>query len=145
MPQRSHRVATATVAAAAVVALSSLAAGAESGGVGKPAPSTPPAPSPSAAPPLLMLPDATASPAPRSLSVAQAGSGDVDLSNRRLVASVQKALRAVGFDPGPVDGLVGPRTRSAVRAYQEARGLPQDGVITKTLLASLAKEVTESR
>ncbi len=144
MPQRSHRVAIATVAAAAVVALSSLAAGAESGGVGKPVPSTP-APSPSAASPLLMLPDATVSPAPRSLTVAQAGSDDVDLSDRRLVASVQKALRAVGFDPGPVDGLVGPRTQSAVRAYQEARGLPQDGVITKTLLASLAKEVTESR
>ncbi|HEX2202305.1 MAG TPA: peptidoglycan-binding domain-containing protein [Longimicrobium sp.] len=58
---------------------------------------------------------------------------------------MQKALRAVGFDPAPVDGLVGPRAQSAVRTYQEVRGLPQDGVITKILLASLAKEVTESR
>ena len=30
----------------------------------------------------------------------------------------QAALRALGFDPGPLDGVPGPRTRAAVRAFQ---------------------------
>lgn len=33
------------------------------------------------------------------------------------VACVQEQLAALGFDPGPVDGLNGPRTRSALKAY----------------------------
>jgi hypothetical protein len=35
-----------------------------------------------------------------------------------LVADAQRLLTLRGFDPGPVDGLLGMRTRRAIRAYQ---------------------------
>jgi peptidoglycan hydrolase-like protein with peptidoglycan-binding domain len=45
-----------------------------------------------------------------------------DASYRDLVADAQRLLRLHGFDPGPVDGQLGLRTRRAIRAYQaEAR------------------------
>ncbi len=33
------------------------------------------------------------------------------------VREVQQALRDAGYDPGPIDGIMGPRTRSALRTY----------------------------
>ncbi len=33
------------------------------------------------------------------------------------VREVQQALRDAGYDPGPIDGIMGPRTRSALRRY----------------------------
>ena len=38
---------------------------------------------------------------------------------------IQSCLKTQGFDPGPADGLFGPRTRAAIRSWQEAQG--QDG------------------
>lgn len=43
------------------------------------------------------------------------------------VVSVQLALRALGFDPGPVDGVMGANTASALRKFQNSRGLPATG------------------
>jgi hypothetical protein len=44
------------------------------------------------------------------------------------VAALQVALRARGFYWGDVDGIAGPQTRSAVRAFQRRVGLAPDGV-----------------
>lgn len=40
---------------------------------------------------------------------------------------VQKALRNVGANPGPIDGKMGRRTRAALRAYQRRNGLAVSG------------------
>ena len=41
-------------------------------------------------------------------------------------AALQVGLRAHGFDPGPIDGVRGPQTTSALVAFQRARGLSPD-------------------
>ena len=45
------------------------------------------------------------------------------------VKSYQQALKSAGFDPGPIDGVRGPKTIAAVRAFQAAKGLAVDGVV----------------
>jgi peptidoglycan hydrolase-like protein with peptidoglycan-binding domain len=40
---------------------------------------------------------------------------------------VQEALKAKGNDPGPIDGSMGPKTRAALKAFQEANGLKGTG------------------
>ena len=56
---------------------------------------------------------------------------------RSYTRAVQEGLLELGFDPGQVDGLVGPLTRRAVRAWQSASGLDATGEISKSLLASI--------
>jgi len=43
------------------------------------------------------------------------------------IAALQVALRAHGFRPGPVDGVRGPLTSSALVAFQRAKGIRPDG------------------
>ena len=39
---------------------------------------------------------------------------------------IQSCLKTEGFDPGPADGVFGPRTRQALQGWQAARGYPRD-------------------
>jgi hypothetical protein len=51
---------------------------------------------------------------------------------RRVLLStreIQAALVELGYDPGPIDGIWGRKTRSAVRAFQRDAGLVADGVV----------------
>lgn len=45
----------------------------------------------------------------------------------RDITELQKALATLGYNPGPSDGILGPRTRAALTAFQSAHGLPTDG------------------
>ncbi|MCK5769918.1 lytic murein transglycosylase [Algiphilus sp.] len=56
---------------------------------------------------------------------------------RDQVTEMQRLLNARGFDAGAADGLLGPNTRSALRAFQTAQGLVPDGFPTVALLARL--------
>lgn len=44
------------------------------------------------------------------------------------VLTVQKALQVLGYDPGPTDGLWGPKTESAIRSFQRSQNLRVDGI-----------------
>lgn len=48
----------------------------------------------------------------------------LSLAERR---ALQDLLGRAGFDPGGVDGRMGPKTGAAVKAFQKARGLVPDG------------------
>jgi lytic murein transglycosylase len=50
---------------------------------------------------------------------------------------LQQKLQAKGYDVGGVDGILGERTRAAVRQEQLRLGLPADGWPTPALLANL--------
>jgi peptidoglycan hydrolase-like protein with peptidoglycan-binding domain len=43
------------------------------------------------------------------------------------IGQVQERLKAAGFDPGPLDGWLGARTKEALRRYQASQGLPATG------------------
>ena len=45
----------------------------------------------------------------------------------RYVREAQRALRDLGYEPGPVDGIVGPRTREALAKYQRAEQIAVTG------------------
>ena len=53
-----------------------------------------------------------------------------------VIKKVQQALSNAGFNPGPIDGIYESDTRSAVVAYQKAKGLAQ-GELTYETLESL--------
>lgn len=63
-------------------------------------------------------------------------SGDYALSKAQR-AELQNLLNRNGFDVGTPDGVIGPKTRAAVVAYQTRRGLPADGFISGRLLDRL--------
>ena len=50
---------------------------------------------------------------------------------------LQRLLTRRGFDAGAPDGVIGRGTEAAIRAYQEARGLPVDGRASQALLRAL--------
>jgi hypothetical protein len=54
-----------------------------------------------------------------------------------LIKAVQRKLKENGYDPGPVDGLMGPRTSKAVERYQRDNGLVVDGIPGEKTLISL--------
>lgn len=56
----------------------------------------------------------------------------------QTLAGVQMALSALGFDPGTIDGLDGPRTRAAVKEFQRSCGLEADGIVGPKTRAALA-------
>ncbi|WP_423222121.1 lytic murein transglycosylase [Limimaricola pyoseonensis] len=52
-------------------------------------------------------------------------------------AEIQRRLNALGYEAGGADGIIGPNTISAIRAYQRDRGLAQDGFASESLLNRL--------
>jgi len=50
-------------------------------------------------------------------------------------------LTALGFDTGGADGVLGRRTRAALRGWQKTHGLAADGFPTTGLLAMLDADV----
>lgn len=53
------------------------------------------------------------------------------------VVSVQQQLARAGYYRGPIDGIMGPMTRSAILRFERDRGLPPSAAINTSLLISL--------
>ena len=49
--------------------------------------------------------------------------------NDPAVRDLQEALKALGYDVGPVDGVFGVKTEAAVKKFQQAREIAVDGVV----------------
>jgi len=53
--------------------------------------------------------------------------------------AVQRRLTELGYKPGPIDGVDGPRTRAAIRAFERAEGMPETGIATPEVIDALSK------
>lgn len=60
--------------------------------------------------------------------------------SRDDILTLQRLLSTAGFDPGFPDGMIGPKTRAAVKSYQIDKGLPADGYPTHELLSAMRDE-----
>ena len=56
---------------------------------------------------------------------------------KRTNKNIQRALKTAGYDIGTVDGKIGPRTRSAIVAFQKTNGLNADGTVGVNTWAKL--------
>ena len=52
------------------------------------------------------------------------------------VVEVQRRLARAGYYHGSIDGIMGPQTRRAIRAYERDHNMPAYGVIDRQLLAT---------
>lgn len=50
---------------------------------------------------------------------------------------LQQALAARGYNPGPIDGIIGAGTRAALKKWQKNSGRPADGYASATVLEAL--------
>lgn len=71
-------------------------------------------------------------------------SSDIPEETAVFIKSVQKTLAGLGYDPGPVDGLIGLATGKAIRKFESDRKLPVKGRISGSLIKAL-KEASGGR
>lgn len=58
-------------------------------------------------------------------------------SEPRFIREAQRALRELGYRPGPIDGVVGPRTHGALVRYQRAERIPVTGYLDAETMVRL--------
>ena len=64
-----------------------------------------------------------------NFSSGNSGSKDILRVSGVTASEVQRALLRAGYDPGPIDGKPGKKTKSAIKAFQRKNGLTADGVV----------------
>lgn len=64
-------------------------------------------------------------------------SGQAGNLDQSTVMQLQDALNQQGFNPGPTDGMIGPQTQSALRQFQQSKGIEASGQADQQTLAAL--------
>jgi len=60
------------------------------------------------------------------------------------IMETQTRLKAIGLNPGPLDGLSGSQTVTAIKQYEASKGRPQTGKLDRELLKQLRLEVARA-
>ncbi|MGZ5899638.1 MAG: peptidoglycan-binding domain-containing protein [Reyranella sp.] len=60
--------------------------------------------------------------------------------NSDEILETQAWLKAFGFDPGPLDGLPGPKTADAVKRYRIARQMEETGSLDRSVLQQVRQQ-----
>lgn len=68
---------------------------------------------------------------------------NVAAPSRAAIASFQAGLRQLGYETGPIDGVIGSRTTAAIKAFQYAEHLAVDGTLSAPTRAVLSRRITE--
>ncbi len=58
----------------------------------------------------------------------------------RIVAETESLLEDMGYNPGPVDGLMTAQTRTALSAYQSDSALPVNGRMTRRVVENMRRD-----
>jgi hypothetical protein len=74
---------------------------------------------------------------------ARSTSDKMTSKNADIIREVQELLSRLKYDPGPIDGVMGSRTRSAIKDFERDHGYPETGQISEELLQSLKSTVTQ--
>ena len=69
----------------------------------------------------------SATPAPGAGGMAKPATGMNGGAGAEQVKAVQQALQGKGMDPGPIDGIMGPKTTGALKAFQKDQKLTESG------------------
>ena len=72
------------------------------------------------------------SPSSGTVEQGRSDSSSGAMSQRNSSANIreaQEALKSKGYDPGPVDGRIGARTKEAIRSFQSASNLEATGTL----------------
>ncbi len=79
--------------------------------------------------------------APGNLASGAASQGmpgsHTSMHGEATVRQVQEALLKAGYDPGPIDGVMGPRTEQALSRFQQAKGLSSSANLDASTLSAL--------
>lgn len=67
------------------------------------------------------------------------------LLDDKKIRFVQTRLAQLGFAPGPVDGVLGEKTRDAIKKFENARHIPVSGEISRALLEALSRSASFAR
>jgi tetratricopeptide (TPR) repeat protein len=94
-------------------------------------------------------PQTAGTPSDGGPGVAEAAVGDAPVTPERKpiiesvagIREIQRMLGALGYNVGPTDGIYGPHTHEAIKAYQTRYRLPVDGKPTPFLADRLAASV----
>jgi peptidoglycan hydrolase-like protein with peptidoglycan-binding domain len=75
-------------------------------------------------------------------AVERSGTGEQSPEQRQLLTKdqiqlAQERLKAEGFDPGPVNGVLNAQTEAAIREYQQKQGIPTSGALDEATLREL--------
>ena len=66
---------------------------------------------------------------------------DPPSSRRKLIRKIQMYLTALGYEPGPIDGLYGRRTKGAIEAFERDMGMTPTGEATIELWRKVRRGV----
>ncbi len=91
------------------------------------------------------LGEAQAAPQTADLEGSSERQAPAQSAQRLTTRQTQRALASAGFYKGPIDGKEGPRTKRAIREFQQAQGLKVDGVVGKATRQALAKHLEETQ
>lgn len=56
------------------------------------------------------------------------------------VRGAQQRLNNLGFDPGPIDGIMGPKTQAGIKAFQKREEMDETGQLDQETAAKLVEE-----
>jgi localization factor PodJL len=71
--------------------------------------------------------------------------GEPSPSDPPAVEYVQRKLAELGYDPGPPDGVMGPRTVAAIKSFKEDRGMTPSQDLSETFVETVREQSAADR